>query len=422
MIVEIISTGTELLLGEILDTNAQYLSARLNELGYDVLYRTTVGDNHVRMLQVLETAVNRADIIITTGGLGPTQGDITKEITAEFCAREMQISEHSLQKIKDFFSKRDVCMPISNSKQAMFAAGSTILENNYGTAPGMMLEHNGRIIMNLPGPPRELKGVFEECVVPFLRTRYGSLGIIYSHTLRSIGLGESSIAELLEDLISEQHNPTIALYARDGEILIRLTAKAESEQEAQELISMIEEKVRARVGDYIFGVDEQSLQTVVGNLLLENQLTISLAESCTAGMITSLLADISGSSHYLKGAIVSYANESKMRELGVNAKDLETYGAVSEQVAVQMAEGICRRMNTDVGVGITGIAGPEGGTDDKPVGLVYIAINFRGKTVCTKNMFASSGSRSMIRVRAAKMTLFNVWKQMNSHHLTLAKQ
>lgn len=415
MIVEIISTGTELLLGEILDTNAQYLSARLNELGYDVLYRTTVGDNHARMLQVLETAASRADIIITTGGLGPTQGDITKEITAEFCARRMQMDERSLQKIQEFFSKRDICMPSSNSKQAMFAEGSTILDNNHGTAPGMLLEHEGRIIMNLPGPPRELKGMFEECVVPFLSAKYGCLGIIYSHTLRSIGLGESSIAEILEDLISEQSNPTIALYARDGEILIRLTAKADSEQEARQLIAVTEEKIRERAGEYIFGVDEQNLQTSVGNLLLARHLTISLAESCTAGMTTSLLADISGSSRYLKGAVVSYANLSKVRELGVNAQDLDMYGAVSEQVAVQMAEGIRQRMGTDIGVGITGIAGPDGGTEDKPVGLVYIAISFRGKTICVKNMFAGSGGRSMVRVRAAKMALFNVWKIITNH-------
>lgn len=415
MIVEVISTGTELLLGEILDTNAQYLSARLNELGYDVLYRTTVGDNRTRMLQVLETAANRADIVITTGGLGPTQGDITKEITAEFCGRDMYMDEFSLHKIRDFFSKRDICMPSSNSKQAMFAVGSTILENNHGTAPGMLLEHNGRVVINLPGPPRELKGMFEECVVPALLNKYGSLGTIYSRTLRSIGLGESTIADMLEDLISEQSNPTIALYARDGEILIRITAKADCEQEARELIAVTEEKIRARTGEYIFGTDEENLQTTVGHLLLERGLTISLAESCTAGMATSLLADIAGSSRYLKGSVVSYANESKVRELGVNINDLNEYGAVSEQIAIEMAEGIRSRMGTDIGVGITGIAGPDGGTEDKPVGLVYIAISFRGRTLCIKNMFAGSGGRSMVRVRAAKMTLFNVWKMINDN-------
>lgn len=415
MIVEVISTGTELLLGEILDTNAQYLSARLNELGYDVLYRTTVGDNHGRMLDVLKTALDRADIIITTGGLGPTQGDITKEITAEFCGRELYLDECSLQKIEEFFSKRDICMPGSNSKQAMFAQDSIILENNYGTAPGMLLEHQGRIIMNLPGPPRELKGVFEEQVVPFLSDKYGSLGIIFSRTLRSIGLGESSIAELLEDLISDQSNPTIALYARESEIFIRITAKADSELAARELIVFTEQEVRARMGAYIFGVDEENLQTALGQLLLERNLTISLAESCTAGMATSLLADIAGSSQYLKGAIVSYANASKVRELGVNATDLDTYGAVSEQIASQMASGVCTRMGTDIGVGITGIAGPDGGTEEKPVGLVYIGISFQGRTICVKNLFAGNGSRSMVRIRAAKMALFNVWKLIKNN-------
>lgn len=415
MIVEIISTGTELLLGEILDTNAQYLSERLNELGYDVLYRTTVGDNHSRMLEVLDIATKRADIVITTGGLGPTQGDITKEITAEFCGQDMYMHEESLQKIKAFFSKRDICMPYSNSKQAMFAKEAIILDNDYGTAPGMLIEHQGRIIINLPGPPRELKGVFEDQVVPFLKEKYGKLGIIYSRTLRSIGLGESSIADLLEDLITEQSNPTLALYARDGEILIRITAKADSEQAAEQIISATEREVCKRLGDYIFSENGYNLQNALAQLLTDRGLTISLAESCTAGLTTSMLADVAGSSRYLKGAVISYANEVKIAQLGVNEQDLTTYGAVSEQVAVQMAEGARNRLNTDIGIGITGIAGPDGGTPEKPVGLVYIAVSFREHTICSKNLFAGSGGRGMIRTRAAKIALFNTFKLVKSN-------
>lgn len=403
MVVEIISTGTELLLGEIVDTNAAYLSVRLNELGYDVLYRTTVGDNAKRMQEAFKVAFSRADIIITSGGLGPTKGDITKEVAAEFCGRKMILDEPSLERMQAYFDKRNICMSPNNTKQAIFAENAVILDNPYGTAPGMLLEHESRVLINLPGPPRELKGVFEDTVVPYLQDKYGNLGTIYSYTLRSIGLGESKIAELLDDLITVQDNPTIALYAREAEILIRITAKAESKDVAQELLRPVAQLIRARLGDYIYGDTEQNLQTVLGNMLLEQRLTIALAESCTGGLLSSMLVDVPGSSAYLKGAVVTYSNESKIRDIGVCAADLATHGAVSRTVAEQMACGVRKLMNSDIGIGITGIAGPGGGTAQKPVGLVYIAVDLKGQVACREYLL--NGSRAVIRLRTAKAAI-----------------
>lgn len=408
MIVEIVSTGTELLLGEILDSNAQFLSTRLNELGFSVLYRTTVGDNHERMASVLKTALQRADIVITTGGLGPTQGDITKEVTAKIFDLPMVLDEASLEHINQFFAKRDICMPTSNKKQAEFALGAEIIPNNFGTAPGMSIKQADKMIINLPGPPAELQGIFEEQVVPYLFKNFGYQGIIYSKTLKMFGMGESSVANSLEKIISTQDNPTIAIYARNSDVLVRLTAKAQDEQHAQNLLEQTEQQVRACLGEFIYGVNAEELQAVVAQELLTKQQTISLAESCTGGLVTAMLTEIPGCSNFLKGSIVCYSNESKIRELQVEPISLQTHGAVSEQVAKQMAIGVRKLMQTDIGVGITGIAGPDGGSDLKPVGLVYVAIATENKVVCQRYIF--TGSRNVVRHRVAKTALMNVFK------------
>lgn len=408
MIVEIVSTGTELLLGEILDSNAQFLSTRLNELGFSVLYRSTVGDNHERMAAVLKTALQRADIVITTGGLGPTQGDITKEVTAKLFDLPMRLDSGSLERINQFFAKRDICMPQSNKKQAEFAEGADIIVNNFGTAPGMSIKQQGKMIINLPGPPVELKGIFEEQVVPYLDKNFGYQGIIYSKTLKMFGIGESSVANSLEKIISNQDNPTVAIYARDSDVLVRLTAQAKDKQHAQNLLEQTEQQVRACLGEAIYGINEDDLQTVVGQELLQQKQTIGLAESCTGGLVTAMLTEISGCSNFLKGSIVCYSNESKVRELQVEPASLQQYGAVSEQVAKQMACGVRNLMQTDLGVGITGIAGPDGGSELKPVGLVYIAVATASKVECQRYLF--TGTRNIIRYRVAKTTLMNVLK------------
>lgn len=404
MKVEIISTGTELLLGEIIDTNAKFLANRLNELGFDVFYQTTIGDNYARMQQVLQEASKRADIIITSGGLGPTQGDITKEVTAEFLKRKLIIDKDIEKKLREFFISRNVKMPENNCKQALVPENSIVLNNDKGTAPGIWVEDNDKIFINLPGPPKELQNMFEKQVVPLLIEKFGMQGIIYSRTLKCFGIGESTIAEKLYDLIKNQSNPSIALYARDGEILIRLTAKAETKEQADKLIDKLATEFFERIPE-IYGENADTLSSNLGILLRKKNLTISLAESCTSGLTSSLLTDTSGSSSYFLGSVVTYSNEAKINLINVDKNTLIAVGAVSHEVAEQMAEGVKNKFATDIGIGITGIAGPDGGTEEKPVGTVYIAIALKNNTTVYKHLF--SGERTDIKLRSAKMALFH---------------
>lgn len=413
MKVEIISTGTELLLGDIVDTNSQYLSQKLNNLGFSVLYKTTVGDNEDRMLEVLNQALPRADIIITTGGLGPTQGDITKEVTAKLAGCEMVLDDLALNMIKERFQKMSYNdMPESNIKQALVPKNSYVLYNNNGTAPGLIVAIDNKIIVNLPGPPHEMKAMFEESLVPYLQKRYGDLGTIHSKVLKTIGLGESWLAEKLQDIISAQSNPTIALYARNNEMIIRLTAKATSKEDAIRLINDMEEKIRLKISDYIYGSDKDTLEAVVGELMISRNMTIALAESCTGGLLSSMITDIPGSSSYLMGSVVSYSNQSKIDFLQVDSEDLAKHGAVSEKVAIQMAKGAAARFKTDIGIGITGVAGPTGATADKPLGLVYIAISMQGKIKCYQHIF--NNIRTIVRTRSAKMALVYLLKELKN--------
>ena len=313
MIVEVINTGTELLLGDILNTNFQYLSRGLNEKGFDVLYQTTVGDNEQRLLEVLNIALNRADIVITTGGLGPTRGDITAEIVAKYLGLSLELHEPSLDKIKDYFVKKGIVMPQNNVKQAMIPKGAHILTNDVGTAPGIVVETNtGKLIILLPGPPNEMKHVFNLQMMPYLEKHFKQQGIIHSKVLHLRGMGESTIATKLDDIIVGQTNPTIAIYARKGEIIIRITAKSTSLSEAQSLIVEMEKQVRERLNKFIFGVDDETLAEALGKKLSEGNYTISFAESCTGGLASSMLTDIPGSSNYLLGSVVSYSNMVKL--------------------------------------------------------------------------------------------------------------
>lgn len=403
MIVEIVSTGTELLLGQIVDTNTPFIAKKCNELGLNVLYHSTVGDNPARMTQVISTALSRADIVITTGGLGPTQGDITKEVTAKIFGLPLVLHQPSAVRIKCFFDQRHIHMPNSNIRQAMMPEEAIIIDNERGTAPGVIIEHQDKTVIHLPGPPPELEWMFGQAIVPYFKQRFGAQGIILSRVLRTYGIGESSLEEKIHDYILIQENPTIALLARSGEIHIRLTAKADTEEEAAELISSLEAKIRSRVGEYIFGVDDQTLEQVTGQLLMQKNLTIALAESCTGGLVTSKITDIPGSSNYLIGSVVSYANEVKEHTIGVAPKILSANGAVSPETAKAMAEGIKHKYQTTLGIGITGIAGPGGGTPIKPVGLVYIAIAGPSGTACYEHTF--SGQRTAIKNRAALAAL-----------------
>ncbi len=407
MKIEIVSTGTELLLGEIINTNFQYLAQKLNELGFDVLYETTVGDNCDRMKNVIQTAINRADIVITIGGLGPTQGDITKEVCASLLGRKLVIDQMAQRKIQDFFAKRNLCMPDNNYKQALVPENCIVLQNDNGTAPGVFLQHEKGTIINLPGPPRELELMFENELEPLLKEKFGNQGVIFSKTLRLLDIGESTVAEKLYDLIKNQTNPTIAIYARDGEIIIRLTAKANSKSEAQSLIANVEKQVVALIPN-IYGYDDDSIASVLGSFLQKNNLTISLAESCTSGLASSMIADIAGSSNYFIGSVVSYSNDVKTDIINVDKDNIDSLGAVSDKVAMQMAKGVSSLLKTDVGIGITGIAGPGGGSSEKPVGTVYISTFYKDNYKTHKCFF--TGSRKQIKLRSAKMALYYTLK------------
>lgn len=403
MKIEIVTTGTELLLGQILNTNCAYLAAELNKIGFDVLYQSTVGDNRMRMEEVLGHALQRAEIVITSGGLGPTQGDITKEVTAKLFGRALVLHEPSLDRIKAHFQRVDRVMTPNNKRQAMVPEGAMVLANYAGTAPGIVLEQDGKIIINLPGPPFEAKDMFEKSVKPFLKERFGVKSVIVSRVLNTFGIGESALEDKIKDLILAQKNPTLALLARPGEVIVRITAKADAQDEAERLISAVEKEIRNRVGAFIFAVDDVGMEEVVGCQLAEKKLMIACAESCTGGLLTSRLTDVPGSSAYVCGSVVSYTNAVKTKELGVSELLLREQGAVCEAVARAMAEGVLQKFGTDIGVGITGLAGPDGATKEKPVGLVYIAVAGQLGTRCLKNKFA--GNRQAVKYRASQTAL-----------------
>ena len=403
MIVEIVSTGTELLLGQIVNTNAPYLARKLNELGFDAVYQTTVGDNRRRMASVFSIALDRADIVITSGGLGPTQGDITKEVSAELLGRDLNLHEPSVEHIQAFFKRRHLTMTNNNLRQAMMPTGAIVVTNHRGTAPGVIIEHDKKTISHLPGPPAELELMFENSILPYLTNRFGGQGIIVSKVLRTFGIGESILEERIRHFILAQKNPTIALLARSGEIHVRLTAKADSEDTARALIAELEASLREHIEEYIFGMDEQSLEQVVGEELHRRGLTVALAESCTGGGATAKLTDVPGSSAYLIGSIVCYDNRIKTEFVGVTPTLLQEHGAVSQQTAAAMAQGIRDRFATDIGVGITGIAGPGGGSAEKPVGLVYLAIAGPQGVIVEEEHF--SGQRSAIKTRTVNSSL-----------------
>lgn len=420
MIVEVVNTGTELLLGEILNTNFQYLSQQLNKLGYDVLYQTTVGDNEERLKAVLEIALQRADIVITTGGLGPTRGDITKEVVADVLGLTMYLDLDTWDNINSYFTKKGLCMSANNDKQAMVPLGAEILVNEVGTAPGLAIAHGEKLIVLLPGPPAELQYVCANKLIPSLLQRYAQQGIIYSRILKMRGIGESSVAAQLDDIITTQSNPTIAIYARRGEIIVRITAKAMDIEEAKALIAGTEAQVYERLSKFIYGVDDASLAEYLGQELLNGASTIAFAESCTGGLASSMMTDIPGSSAYLLGSVVTYTNQAKQKLVNVSAGNLEKYGAVSEQVACEMAAGVKELFGTTYGVSITGIAGPGGATETKPVGLVYMAVADSDGVECSKHLFG--GTRTENKLRSALAAISMVIDKIKEKEMRNLKQ
>ena len=368
---EIISVGTELLLGDILNTDAQFLSQELAKLGLSVLHQSTVGDNHDRLYELLRQAAERSDIIILSGGLGPTPDDITKEVACEFFGKELVLHEESLRRMSSYFVSKGIEMPEINKKQAMLPADCVVFENNNGTAPGLAMEKDGTHILLLPGPPRELKPMFNESAVPYLRQF--SDKIIISHNIRTFGIGESAMSEIVTDLL-DSANPTVAPYAKDGEALLRVTAMADSEDDAEKLCEPMIEEIKSRLSDYIYGIDCNSIEEAVVPMLIENNLKLATAESCTGGLVGKRITNVSGASQVFECGIIAYANEIKHRVLGVSEDSLRQYGAVSAEVAKQMAKGALEVSGADIAVSVTGIAGPLSDGTSKPVGLSYIAL------------------------------------------------
>jgi len=398
---EIIAVGTELLLGNIVNTNAQYLSQKLADLGIDVYYHVVVGDNLKRLTETIKTSLERSDIVITSGGLGPTADDITKEGAAQAMGLKLLPDEESIERIKKMFSSTGRIMTENNIKQGYIPEGAVVLENNNGTAPGVLIEKEGKIVIMLPGPPKELYPMFESKVLPYLKSKTDST--IRSKVLRVIGVGESAVEHMLKDIFDSQANPTIAPYAKDGEVHLRITAKTGIPEEADSLIAEMEQKVRAILGDNIYGCNEETLEEAVLKLLQKKNLTISLAESCTGGLVASRLTDIPGASASLISGVVSYSNESKINILKVKEDTIRKYGAVSPQTAEEMAVGAKRLSNTDIGLSITGIAGPEGGSAEKPVGLCYIGIAAADSVNVQKIML--TGNRNRIRWSSSSRAL-----------------
>ncbi|MEX2356509.1 MAG: competence/damage-inducible protein A [Thermaerobacterales bacterium] len=419
---DLIFVGTELLLGEILNTNAQYLSRRLAQLGVDVYVQTVVGDNLDRLSDVLADAVNRSDVVITTGGLGPTMDDLTRDAVARVIGRGLVEDPVLIAELEKHFERRGVPMTENNRRQACLPEGASPVPNRNGTAPGISLRHAGCLILCLPGPPRELMPMFEDEVAPrLLGNGKARLQTLYSRVLKVVGMGESAVEHLLSDLVAGQSDPTIAPYAKSQELHLRLATKASDEQEAEARFAPLETEIRRRLGRHLYGRDDETLEEITGRELVRRGLVLALAESCTGGLIGHRITNVAGSSDYFLMSLVAYDNRVKEQLLGVPAAVLAAHGAVSAETAAAMAEGALARLRSCSGMSnqaaghhidrptghvtlaVTGIAGPGGGTADKPVGTVFCAAAGLGYTVTLP--LALRGSRSEIKHRSATMAL-----------------
>ncbi|GFR35371.1 competence/damage-inducible protein A [Thermobrachium celere] len=397
---ELICVGTELLLGDIVNTNAAFIAKNLAMLGIDHIYEVVVGDNKDRLKAQLEITKNRSDIIILSGGLGPTQDDLTKETVAEHLNKKLVFDENVYKHIEEYFNKIKRPITENSKKQAYVIEGSRVLMNEWGTAPGLICEENNKTYILLPGPPMELEPMFNKYVFPYLKER--SSTVLVSKTVKIMGIGEAMAEEMVKDLIKSQ-NPTLAPYAKDGEVHFRITAKAKNEEEAQSLIQPVYNRLKEIFGINIYAEDDQTLEEVVANLLIKNNLTIAVAESCTGGLVTSKLVNYPGISSVLLEGVVTYSNDSKIKRLMVSKETLKLHGAVSYQTAIEMAEGVAKTAKADIGISTTGIAGPSGGTSKKPVGLVYLGVYIKGYK--TFKELKLTGDRQRIRERASKELL-----------------
>ena len=413
---EILCVGTELLLGDIVNTNAAYLSRRLAELGIPVFHQSVVGDNPKRLSDELSAAFGRADLVIMTGGLGPTCDDLTKETVSELFGLPLVLDVEALDSIKSYFKKTGREMTKNNEKQSLVPRDCIVFHNDFGTAPGMAVEGcvgsalEGKAAILLPGPPREMTAMFEKSALPYLKSRSGST--LVSRNVHIFGMGESAAETILRDIIDDGNNPTVAPYAKAGEVRMRVTARAATRDEAVAMCDATIERIKAtEVGKYVYGVDVDSIENAVLIKLRSEGKTLAAAESCTGGYIAKRITDISGASDVFLGSAITYANSTKMALLGVSAESLEKYGAVSEQVAREMAEGARRALGADVAISTTGIAGPTGGSEEKPVGTVFVAIADESGTRVKRLALSSQRDRDYIRTVAATNALALVLEQ-----------
>ena len=408
---EILAVGTELLMGQIANTNAQYISSRLPDAGIGVYYHSVVGDNPERLRQCLKLALSRSDIVITTGGLGPTKDDLTKEIISSELNRKLVLDEDTLSTIKNFFKKFNRPMTENNLKQAYIPENSIIIKNSNGTAPGCIIEEGGKIVIMLPGPPSEMKPMFEQTVMPYLKNKSScKLKSVY---MRIFGIGESAMEDKIQDIIDNQINPTIAPYAKEGEVTLRITAKYSEDEDPDAILKPVIEEISKRLGNTVYSLENKDLHVVATEMLIQRNISIAVAESCTGGLICSKITDVPGCSKIFLQGEITYSNQSKQTELDVSQETLNSCGAVSFQTAQEMAAGMRRKAGADIAVAVTGIAGPDGGTPDKPVGLVYIALAHSNGVECKE--LKLWGDRSRIR----NVTSLHVFDMIRKHLLNI---
>ena len=407
----ILTVGTEILFGQIVNTNAAYLSRELNNLGFDVMYHYSVGDNPKRLLELIHLAFRDCDMIITTGGLGPTQDDLTKETIAKAMGERIVVSDMAMEALKSHYRKSERPMTENNLKQAYMPESAEVLPNDQGTAPGFWLEKDGKIIVSMPGPPREMTNMFSKEVMPRLRSLQDS--VIHYRILRTFGLGESKMETVLLPLIDEQTDPTIATYAKEGECSLRIASKRATLQEAKKAVDDMSQRVMDIIGEYVYSQDNEDLKDVVGRLLISKNITVSCAESCTGGLFAGTLTDIPGISCVFDRGIVTYSNKAKMEELGVKEDTLETFGAVSSQTAAEMAQGLAEKTGSDLCISVTGIAGPDGGSLQKPVGTAYVGIRWKGNTDIIK-IQRRNVNRKWNRNYAVLSMLYEIYKRISA--------
>ena len=409
----IIATGTELLLGNTIDTNSVFIAQRLAESGIKVIGRIIVGDQEDKIYSAFALGAELADIIISSGGLGPTKDDLTKEMACNFMQVEMTVVDEEVVKLKEFFNRRQKSMPESNIKQAMFPSEAIILTNKLGTAPGMYLFKDQKTIILLPGPPKEMKKMFIDEVEPLLQKKLkpGKKALI--KTIKVFGPGESQVEEIMTEVMENPQGCSLALLAVDGEIHIRITAEGQDSEASKKILTNLTEKIEEKLGANIYGYDDDTLTAIVAELINKRGLTLAVAESCTGGYLAKTITDLPGSSSYFWGAAITYSNEAKNRLIDVDTNTINTYGAVSKETALEMAQGIKKLSGSSIGIALTGIAGPEGGTETKPAGLVYIAIVSDNLEKVKELKF--TGDREGIRILAVKTALDIVRKSILSY-------